>query len=101
MQVNILGSTFVIVETPNISHGGTEKGSINYLEQIITIKSDLHPEKKKITLIHEILHSIFEQLGFTAECECEKLICTLSTTLYQLFNTNKDITSYLFPCSKS
>lgn len=101
MNVKILGSNFEIMEVSFISHGGMEIGMADYINQTIQIKAGMHPEKKKITLLHEILHSILEQLGFNKECEDEQLICTLSTTLIQLFNDNPAVTSYLFPCLKT
>lgn len=101
MKVKILGSTFEVIEVSYISHGGLEIGSIDYLNQFIQIKADMNQDKKKITLLHEILHSIFEQLGFTKECDDEKLICTLATVLFQIFSENEDVTSYLFPYLKT
>lgn len=48
-------------------------------ESLIKIKKGLTKEKTRITLYHEVLHAIFDKLGFDSEYENEKLIKSLST----------------------
>lgn len=87
-RIKILNLEFEIKEVECISHGGSQIGEINHLDQVIFIKKGLSEERKKIVLLHEILHSIFEQLGFMEEHDNEHLIDSLASSIYQILNDN-------------
>ena len=87
--VKVLSQEYVIKHVDVIDKDTTVLGMINHIENTIYIKNNLPPEKEKVTLIHEILHAIFEQLGFDDEHDNEHLIKSLSTAIYQVFQSNK------------
>ncbi len=91
-QIKIMNLTYIIEE---INEFGDDKtlGQILYMKQKILIRADLTDERKKVTLLHETLHGIFEQLGFKEECDNEHLIDALSTALIQVMSDNKSIFS--------
>lgn len=88
MEIKILNLKFEIQEVTEISHGSENIGETDHIKQIIYIKKSLSPERKKIVLLHEILHSIFEQLGFDEQHDDELLINALSTALYRVLVDN-------------
>ena len=89
--VKVLSQEYVIKRVDVIDKDDPILGMIDHIENVIYIKNNLTPEKEKVTLIHEILHAIFEQVGFDDEHDNEHLIKSLSTALYQVFQGNKII----------
>ena len=89
--VKVLSQEYVIKRVDVIDKDASILGMIDHIENAIYIKNNLTPEKEKVTLIHEILHAIFEQLGFDDEHDNEHLIKCLSTALYQVLQGNKII----------
>ena len=89
--VKVLSQEYVIKRVDVIDKDDPILGMIDHIENVIYIKNNLTPEKEKVTLIHEILHAIFEQLGFDDEHDNEHLIKYLSTALYKVFQGNKII----------
>lgn len=87
--VKVLSQEYLIKHVDVIDKATTVLGMIDHIENTIYIKNNLPPEKEKVTLIHEILHAIFEQLGFDDEHDNEHLIKSLSTAIYQVFKSNK------------
>lgn len=88
MEVNILGSTYKVDFVDSISRDELRLGETDYLNQTIKILSGLHSDLETVTLIHEILHVIFNQLEFDEENN-EHLVQSLATSLYQVFNENE------------
>lgn len=88
MELKILGSTYQVDFVNSISQEKLQIGETDYLNQRIKILSGLHADLEKVTLIHEILHIIFDQLEFDVE-NSEHLVQSLATALYQVFNENK------------
>ncbi|MDD3414878.1 MAG: hypothetical protein PHY47_12870 [Lachnospiraceae bacterium] len=60
-------------------------GQIKYNAQTIKIRSDGGKDYKKVVLLHEILHGIFEQKYIEHD---EELIEKLSYGLYEVFVNN-------------
>ena len=57
--------------------------------------STMKEEKKKITLLHEVLHAIFSQLRLDEKInESENLISSLAESLYMFLNENKNFISF-------
>lgn len=83
-KINILGIDYKIEYVNIISKECLTLGQIDYLNQEIKILDELEDDIKKVTLIHEILHGIFNQLGFEDEAADEHLINSLATALYQI-----------------
>lgn len=88
MELNILGSTYKVDFVDSISRDELRLGETDYLNQTIKILSGLHSDLETVTLIHEILHVIFNQLEFVEENN-EHLVQSLATSLYQVFSENE------------
>jgi len=88
MEIKILNLEFEIQEVTEISHGSENIGETDHIKQIIYIKKNLSSERKNVVILHEILHSIFEQLGFDEQHDDELLINALSTALYRVLVDN-------------
>ena len=88
MELNILGSTYQVDFVDSIRRDELRLGETDYLNQTIKILSGLHSDLETVTLIHEILHVIFNQLEFVEENN-EHLVQSLATSLYQVFNENE------------
>ncbi len=87
-SVTILGVPYSVKLVPVISLDELTVGQIDYLKQEILILEGLGDDLFQVTLLHEVLHGIFNQLGFDEENN-EHLIQALSTALYQVLRENK------------
>lgn len=87
-EVKIFGETYEVIEQEIIDNMVEKIGLIDHMQNKIYIKKSLSEDKKKVTLIHEILHGILSQLGFDDEHDNEHLIDSLSTAIYQVFKSN-------------
>lgn len=86
--VTILGVPYSVKLVPVISLDELTVGQIDYLKQEILILEGLGEDLFQVTLLHEVLHGIFNQLGFD-EGNSEHLIQALATALYQVLRENK------------
>ena len=86
--VTILGVPYSVRLVPVISLDELTVGQIDYLKQEILILEGLGDDLFQVTLLHEVLHGIFSQLGFDVENN-EHLIQALATALYQVLRENK------------
>ncbi len=87
--INILGHNYKIEEVEQVDKNQRLFGEINYVDQTIKIEKGLTPDKKFEVLIHEIIHGIFEALGFEEENKNEHLIQVLANALYQILKLNE------------
>lgn len=86
--INILGSKYKIEYVDYISKEELKIGEVDYLNQKIKIMNGLSYDIQKVTLWHEILHAILNQLGFE-EAENEHLVQSLATAIHQVLSENK------------
>lgn len=93
-KINILGLNFHIKEVDCIEHGSLDIGRIDHINQIIYLKKGMSKERKKVVLIHEALHSIFQQLGFSEEHDDEHLIDCLAKSIDDLLRNNDNLISF-------
>ena len=92
-EIKILSQSYKLLFEDVISQGEALMGHIDFFKNTITLCSQISDDNKKVVLLHEILHSIFEQLGFQEENDNEHLINALSTSLFQVFQDNKTLFS--------
>lgn len=93
-SVKVLNLTFQIAEKDVIEFGSTLVGQIDHIKQEISLLKHMKEERKKKVLIHEILHSVLEQLGFQEEHQDEQLINCLSTAIFQLMLDNPELFTF-------
>lgn len=84
-QINILGAIYTIKYVDYISKEELKIGEVDYINQEIKIMNDLSNDIKNITLWHEIIHAILNQLGFE-ESENEHLVQSLATGIHQVIS---------------
>jgi hypothetical protein len=90
--VRILGKTYTITKAEKFMEvDGRVLGQIDYTKQTIKLEDKMNVECEKVTLLHEIMHGVFYQLGFDSECTNEHLIQSIATALYQVLSENKDL----------
>nr|DAK99896.1 MAG TPA: IrrE N-terminal-like domain [Caudoviricetes sp.]DAM53927.1 MAG TPA: IrrE N-terminal-like domain [Caudoviricetes sp.] len=93
-KIKILGQTYNIIEK-DMKNEEVIFGEIEYLTNTIIINKEMQEEKKKITLLHEVLHAIFSQLRLDEKInESENLISSLAESLYMFLNENKNFISF-------
>ncbi len=80
-QITILSQMYNIEEVDYISRDSFIQGEIDFENNIIKILKNLPEEKKKVVLLHEMIHAILTQCAFHEENNNEILISVLSESL--------------------
>lgn len=83
MHLHIGGHDYTIVELP-LEHEDNDKelyGRHLVRDNVILINQDINISRKKETLLHEVLHSIFFNYGLEHD---ERVIDSISNGLFQL-----------------
>ena len=93
-SIKILSQKYMIVEVPVIEQGERYAGLIDHFNNTIYLCSTLNEDKKSVTLLHEILHAVFAQLGFSEEHDNEHLIDSLASSIYQVLRDNKNLFTF-------
>ncbi len=93
MKINILGVPYQVEEVEHIPNTINTIGEIQFLEQKILLKKSLPKELKEQTLLHEIVHGIFQGIGEDELGSNERLVQSIATSLHQLFKSNNTIFS--------
>lgn len=85
--VNILGVPFKIEEVDVIdeSREGITQGKIKYTKGVIYLRKNQPDAIKRQTLIHEVIHGIFIQIGRDDLSEDEALVQTLAVAIDNTF----------------
>ncbi len=89
-QINILGTTYTVKYVDYISKEELKIGEVDYINQEIKIMNELSDDIKKVTLWHEIIHAVLNQLGFE-EAENEHLVQSLATGIHQVTLENNSV----------
>lgn len=82
MELNILGVTYKVMEVDVVDKREFKFGEIDFITNEIRIDRNLPKTLKNQTLMHEILHAIFQLLGMEKE---ESEVQSLATALHQVF----------------
>ena len=83
-QINILGLTYEIHEVDVVNKSIPRAGEINFVEQVIKIDQTLSKDRKNVTLLHEIIHGICEQLHLNEIGDNEQMVQGLAVALHQI-----------------
>ena len=86
--VRILGLDYEIEEVECVSKEELRRGEINFLTNRIRIDKSMPEDLKKQVLIHEIVHAIFDLLGFEDLCTDENKVQSIATALHQVIRDN-------------
>jgi len=81
-EIDILGLTYMIEEQAEYH----SYGQVNHDKQVITIDKGISDERKRLTLLHEILHAVLHQVGEPDMANNEDFVHRLSTGLYTTLN---------------
>lgn len=86
-EINILGGTFTIEEVECVSKEELRKGEINYLTGEIKLDRNMPKTMKEQVLMHEILHAVFDLLGYDKLAADEKKVQGIATALHQVLTS--------------
>lgn len=89
-EINILGVIYQVNEVDVVDKEELRKGKINYLTNEIRIDRGLTQSAKEQTLMHEILHAVFDLLGLYELNADENKVQSIATALHHVF-TNQTI----------
>lgn len=89
-SIKILGVDYKVVYSEQIDKYSKILGQINYVDKTIEIDKALSKDIEGLTLLHEILHGIFNLLGYQDYRDDEQLVQSLSATLHQVLKDNKE-----------
>lgn len=84
-SINILGVDFTVEEVECVSKEELRKGEVNYLTGEIKLDKSMPGKMKDQVLMHEILHAIFDMLGYDELSEDEQKVQGIATALHQVF----------------
>lgn len=85
-RVNVAGINYKVSQVKGLAEKYDLGGQIYYEKGLIDIDSDMSQDKKEQVLIHEVLHSIFNEAGFRQQDE--DMITRLGIVLYQVLKYN-------------
>ena len=94
-KIKILSQIFEVEEMHYAEKEELYFGEIEFDRNRILISKDISKERKEVTLLHEILLSVFQQLGFKKENDNEHLICSLSEALIMVIKDNPKLLTFL------
>lgn len=86
-EINILGIIYKVKEVDTVNKTNPRRGELNYLTNEILIDKNMPESLKEQVLMHEILHAVFDLLGFDKLAEDEKKVQSIATALHQVFST--------------
>ena len=86
-EIDVLGVKFTVSEVDTVNKTNPRKGEIDYLTNEIRIDSNMPKTLKDQVLMHEILHAVFDLLGFDELAEDESKVQGLATALHQVFTS--------------
>ena len=87
-HIKILGLIYKITEVECVSKEELRKGEINFLTNEIRIDKNMPDDLKEQVLIHEVLHAIFDLLGYEDLCADENKVQGIASALHQVLTEN-------------
>lgn len=86
-EVNILGVVYQVSEVDVVNKEELRRGEINYMTNEIRIDRNLVQSAKEQTLMHEILHAVFDLLGLDELNADENKVQGIATALHHVFTS--------------
>ncbi|KGO14575.1 hypothetical protein NZ45_05995 [Clostridium botulinum] len=88
-KVKIGGVNYKVIECNNPSEEEHQvDGMIVYHKQEIRLKNDMKKEYKENIFLHEVIHGIFEYIGFEQD---ESVVIRLSNALHGFIKDNSEV----------
>lgn len=87
-KINISGIEYTVEEVDNVIIDGSNQflGACYYTSAEIQVRSDLPQTKKEQTFVHEMLHAIFNEAGYSEQDE--DMVNRVGIVLYQVLKNN-------------
>ena len=89
MKVMICGIPHKVIETEDSFDCDTHLGQIDYKDATIKINKNMDQEIKRSTLCHEIVHGMFEHLGYSDIANNETLVTALGNMINMSFTVKE------------
>lgn len=86
-NVKILGVDYAVEEVDCVDKYSPKRGEVDNLKCVIKIDKTMPPDAKDQTLMHEIMHAIFDRLGYFELCDDEEKVQGIGMAVHQLFST--------------
>lgn len=86
-EINILGVVYQVSEVDVVNREELRRGEINYMTNEIRIDRNLVQSAKEQTLMHEILHAVFDLLGLDELNADENKVQGIATALHHVFTS--------------
>lgn len=85
-KINVCGVDYKIIEQEIVDNDPLTFGLTTYANSRISIKKRLSIDRKKQTLLHELVHAIAHEAGF--DDQNEEFVDRFSRVLYQVLKEN-------------
>jgi Zn-dependent peptidase ImmA (M78 family) len=83
--INLLGVEIAVKETDVVNKYEPRKGEYDYLTATITLDKNMTVSMKNNTLMHELLHAMFDLLGYDDLRDDEQKVQAIASALSELF----------------
>ncbi|MFQ6896476.1 MAG: hypothetical protein ACLRSH_06670 [Turicibacter sp.] len=87
-EVTIGGLTYRVYIVDNLAEKEGCYGEIDYINQTIKIDGMISDERRKQTLLHEVMHGILESIGELKLNQNEQKVQSIASALYQCLKNN-------------
>ena len=84
-EFRLFGKTWKVTQ-PYKVYTDNRDGECNYRKATIKLRRTMDKENKEITYIHEILHAVYDALGYPELRDDEELIDRQSKALHQVLS---------------
>lgn len=88
-KINILGVEYTVQEVEVVNKEEPRRGEVNLLTNIIKLDKEMPLSLKNQTLMHEILHAVFDLLGMDDLSNDESKVQAIAVAIYYIFSTQK------------
>lgn len=72
-------------------------GEINYVDSVIQIDTSRQDSRQVETLLHEILHGIFDAYNIQPGDDEERVVTTMARGLFQVLRDNQEVANLFLP----
>lgn len=88
-SINVMGINYQIKFEPSpVDNGQTVWGYTDYGNALIVLQSGMNEQKISQTLIHELTHAMFHEMGNDTLATDEVIVGSFGNVLYQVLKEN-------------